>query len=147
MALRADDARDRAGQLLLITTRLTELVKEETRRMDVREPPLDGAMADEKSRLANAYRLELTRVKHERSLIEGAGDDLLAQLRTNTERLNAALADHEVALAAVKVISEGLVHAMADEVARLRHGETGYGANGGLAGPTGPTPTLLDKSA
>lgn len=147
MALKADDARDRAEQMVLVTTRLTALIQEETRRIEAREPPLDGAQAEEKTRLANAYRLELTRIKHDRSLIEGAGGDLLVQLRQTTEALNAALAAHEIALGAVKMISEGLVQAMAGEVARLRQGEANYGASGGLSAPSGPTPTLLDRSA
>jgi hypothetical protein len=147
MALKADDARDRAEQLVLVTNRLTALIQEETRRIDARLPSLAGAEADEKTRLANAYRLELTRIKHDTSLIDGAGDDLLAQLRQSTEALNAALAAHEIALGAVKLISEGLVQAMAAEVSRVRQGETNYGATGGLSQPSGPTPTLLDKSA
>ncbi len=147
MALKADDARDRAEQLVLVTTRLTALIQEETRRIDARLPSLAGPEADEKTRLANAYRLELTRIKHDTSLIDGAGADLLAQLRQSTEALNAALAGHEIALGAVKLISEGLVQAMAAEVSRVRQGETNYGASGGLSQPSGPTPTLLDKSA
>lgn len=147
MALKADDARDRAEQLVLVTTRLTALIQEETRRIDARLPSLAGAEADEKTRLANAYRLELTRIKHDTSLIDGAGDDLLAHLRRSTEALNAALAAHEIALGAVKLISEGLVQAMAAEVSRVRQGETNYGATGGLSQPSGPTPTLLDKTA
>ena len=72
MALLADDARDRAEQLLLITERLTAMVTEETRRIDARQSPLEGAQADEKNRLANAYRLELARIKQEPSLIQSA---------------------------------------------------------------------------
>ena len=50
MALIADSPTDRAEQLLLATERLTALVVEETRRIDAREPPLDGALAEEKQR-------------------------------------------------------------------------------------------------
>jgi len=147
MALLADDARDRAAQLLLITERLAALIAAETQRIDARLPPLEGAEADEKTRLANAYRLELTRIKHDRSLIEGASPETLTQLRRATEKLHAAMAAHETSLNAVKVISEGLVHAMAEELARLRGGETGYQASGGLAAASGPMPTVIDKSA
>jgi hypothetical protein len=72
MALLADDPKDRAEQLLLVTERLTALIDLETQRMDARQPPLDGAEAEEKTRLANAYRLELARIKQDRALIEGA---------------------------------------------------------------------------
>ncbi len=147
MALIADDARDRAEQLLLITERLTTLVTEETRRIDARLPPLEGAEGEEKHRLSNLYRLELTRVKHDRSLIEAAPPELLTKLRVKTEALHEALAAHEIALGAVKIITEGLVQAMAEEVVRQRRGEASYNASGGMAAPAGLGAALLDRSA
>lgn len=147
MALKADDAADRAAQMLLVTERLAALIAAETQRIEARLPPLDGGEAEEKTRLANAYRLELTRIKHDRSLIEGADADTLAKLRAATGALHEALAAHEASLNAVKIVSEGLVQAMAEELARLRTGETGYQASGGHASARGPMPTVIDKSA
>jgi hypothetical protein len=147
MALLADDAKDRAEQLLLITERLTALVELETQRMEARQPPLDGVEAEEKTRLANAYRLELARVKQDRSLIEGAPPPLLAQLRQSTVILHEKLAAHETALNAVKIVSEGLVQAMAEEVVRQRGGDAHYGANGERVAPNGLGPAVLDRSA
>lgn len=147
MALIADDARDRVEQLLLITERLTGLIGEETRRIAAREPILDGPEAEEKNRLANAYRLELARVKLDRSLILGAPAPMLSQLKAQTTQLHAALAEHERELNAVKLIAEGLVHAMAEEVARQRGGARGYGAGGAIDAPSGPSPAVLDRNA
>jgi hypothetical protein len=147
MALIADDAADRAEQLVLVTERLTVLVAEDTRRIDARLAPLDGAEGEEKTRLANTYRLELARIKHDRSLVEGAKPATLERLKISTVTLHEALAAHELALGAVKLVSEGLVHAMAEEVARQRNGEANYGATGGRAASISPTPTVIDKSA
>lgn len=147
MALIADDARDRADQLLLITERLTALAAEDTRRIEARQAPLDGLEAEEKNRLANAYRLELARIKHDRSLIETAPPDLLKQLRQSTAALHEALDAHEIALNAVKIVSEGLVQAMAEEVVRQRTGDASYDASGARATPPGPGPALLDRNA
>lgn len=147
MALIANDPTDRAEQLLLVTERLTALVIEETRRIDAREPPLDGEMAEEKQRLANAYRLELARIRDDKSLIEPAAPDLLAKLRKNTALLQEKLAEHEVALSAVKLITEGMVRAMAEELARQQGGDAQYGAHGGLSAPSGPRPAVLDRQA
>jgi hypothetical protein len=147
MALIADDAADRAEQLVLVTERLTALVAEDTRRIEARLPPLDGREGEEKSRLANTYRLELARIKHDRGLVEGAPAATLQRLKTSTVSLHEALAAHELALGAVKLISEGLVHAMAEEVARQRNGEANYGADGGRTVPVSPTPTVIDRSA
>lgn len=147
MALIANDPTHRAEQLLLVTERLTALVIEETRRIDAREPPLDGEMAEEKQRLANAYRLELARIRDDKSLIEPAAPDLLAKLRKNTALLQEKLAEHEVALSAVKLITEGMVQAMAEELARQQGGDAQYGAHGGLSAPSGPRPAVLDRQA
>lgn len=147
MALIAEDGADRAEQLLLLSGRLRELIEQETVRIEAREPPLDGAAAEEKNRLANAYRLELARIKHDRTLLAGAPPALIAQLKAATVRLDAALSQHEVALGAVKLVAEGLVQAMAEEVARQRTGARGYGAHGGLDSPSAPGAAVLDRSA
>jgi hypothetical protein len=147
MALIAENPQDRAEQLVLITRRLTALLAEETRRIGAREPPLDGAEADEKNRLANAYRLELARIKDDRRLIEGAPATVLSELRQSTLALHEKLAAHEIALNAVKVVAEGLVQAMAEEVARQRAAGAGYGASGAPSSAAGPTPTVLDRNA
>jgi hypothetical protein len=147
MALIADDAADRAEQLLLITERLAALIVEETRRIEAREPPLAGADADEKQRLANAYRLELARIKQEPSLINTAPPATLAQLRERTGQLQAVLDRHELALDAVRAVAEGLVQAMAEEVVRQRAGGAGYGARGHIETSTSPSPAVLDRQA
>lgn len=147
MALLADNPADRAEQLLLVTERLTALVLEETRRIDAREPPLAGEEAEEKQRLANAYRLELARIKQEPSLINTAPPEALAKLRERTVQLQNVLDRHELALDAVKAVAEGLVHAMAEEVVRQRGGGAGYGARGNVAAPSGPSPAVLDRQA
>lgn len=147
MALIADDAQDRAEQLQLATERLTALISEETRRIDAREPPLDGAAADEKNRLANAYRLELARIKQDRSLIEAAAPETLANLRRSTVQLHSALEAHELALSAVKAVTEGLVQAIAEEVVRQRGDAAPYGAAGAPVQAKGPSPAILDRNA
>jgi hypothetical protein len=147
MALIADDARDRAEQLLLITERLAALAAEDTRRIHARQPLLDGHQAEEKNRLANAYRLELARIKQDQSLIQEAPPDLLTRLRRSTVALHDTLAAHELALNAVKVVSEGMVHAMAEEVVRQRLSGANYSAQGALDACSGPNPTVLDRNA
>ncbi len=147
MSLNADNAAARAEHLLALSAQLTAIIIEETRRIEAREPPLDGAEADEKNRLSNAYRLELARIKQEPALIEGASPLLLQRLRRETEVLHAALAKHEIALNAVKIITEGLVQAMAEEVARQRGGAGGYNTQGVIDAPSQPRPTLIDRSA
>ena len=147
MALIADDAKDRVEQLLLMTERLAALAAEDTRRIEAHELLPGGAEADEKSRLANAYRLELARIKQDHTLIQDAPADLLAKLRESTTALHETLAAHELALNGVKIVSEGLVQAMAEEVSRQRGSGASYSSQGSIETPTGPSPTVLDRRA
>ncbi|MCX7359068.1 MAG: flagellar basal body protein [Alphaproteobacteria bacterium] len=146
MALIADDAAHRVEQLLLMTERLAILAAEDTRRIKARQPLIE-AETEEKNRLANAYRLELARIKQDHALIQEAPPALLAQLRQSTVALHKTLDAHELALGAVKVVSEGLVHAMAEEVVRQRGSGANYSAKGALDVHGGPSPTVLDRSA
>jgi hypothetical protein len=61
--------------------------------------------------------------------------------------LNQALARHETALNAIKLVSEGLVQAMAEEIARQRSQSDNYTASGARNAPAGPRPALLDRMA
>lgn len=147
MALLADDAAHRVEQLMLLSERLSVLVTQEAELMETRSPLLEGAQAEEKNRLANAYRLELARVRADPDLIKTAPQPLLDALKKRTLALNAALARHETALNAVKLVSEGLVQAMAEEVARQRSRSDNYTDSGALDAPAGPRPAILDRTA
>jgi hypothetical protein len=147
MALIANDAADRAEQLLLITDRLAALVAQEADRMEARLPLLEGAEAEEKTRLANAYRLELARVQQDPALIKAAPKPTLDALKKRTLALNEALARHDTALNALKVVSEGLMQTMAEEVVRQRSRSDNYSARGGINAPSGPRPAILDRTA
>jgi hypothetical protein len=147
MALIADDPRDRVEQLLLMTERLAALAADDTRRIEARQPLPDGPEADEKNRLTNAYRLELARIKQDQALIQGAPPEMLVRLRQSTVALHETLAKHELALNAVKVVSEGMVQAMAEEVVRQRISGANYSARGEFDARGGPNPTVLDRNA
>lgn len=147
MALLADDPKHRVEQLLIMTERLAALIGEETRRVEARRSPLTGAEGDEKNRLANAYRLEMARIRQDKSLLEGAPAKLLSQLRLRTADLHERLAAHELALGAVKLITEGLVQAMAEEVVRQRGGGANYGASGAFEPPGAARPAIIDRNA
>jgi hypothetical protein len=138
-------AAERVQAVIELTQRLALVVKEETSRVNARLPLENDP--EERSRLVNAYRLELSRIKQDLSLIAAAPAGLVAALRAQTENLQRDLAAHEVALSAVKLVTEGLVHAMAEDVARQRSAGAGYGAGGTIAAPHGPTPALIDRSA
>jgi hypothetical protein len=148
MALIADSPADRADQLVTLTERLTVLIDQETLLIEAREPPLAGPLGEEKLKLVNLYRQEMARIAEDRALIRAAPAAQLDRLRGATVRFRAALAAHERALAAVREVSEGLVRAIAEEIAKVRAGPRGYGASGGYAqGPGGAAALALNKTA
>jgi hypothetical protein len=147
MALIADDAADRARQLLLLTERLAALTESETAAL-ARGDPLSGDGAGEElRRLANAYRLEMARIRDDRSLIAAAPLPLRERLQEETARLQARLDVYAAALFAAREITEGLVRAVGEEVQRARRGPAGYGAQGAYTELSSALPVALDQTA
>lgn len=128
--IQATDADDRCDQLLALTQRLTEAVGAETRAFEARRPheaaPGQAAAAE----LATAYRVESARVKRDPTLLSGATPERRTRLTAATVAFEAALARHGRALAAAREVTEGLVQAIAAEVAKARTPAAGYGARG-----------------
>lgn len=127
MALLADDCTDRAEQLFALSERLTDLLDLETAAFDRRGAILPPHLSEEKTRLANTYRLELTRIAQDKSLISGAPALLRQKLEVATRRLQAAVKDNSRAVLKVKTVSEGLVRAIGEEIAKNRAAPVGYG--------------------
>ncbi len=127
-------ADERAGQLLAIATRLVALVRAEVEALKARK--LDGGSADfsEKERLAHAWRLEVNQVRTDPSVLAGASPARKAELRDISRELETVLEAHTHALEAMKTVTEGLVRAIADEVAATRRAPAAYGRSGALQG-------------
>lgn len=142
MALIADDAEDRVQQLIALSIQLSEMILEETRLIEARQPLPEGGRDAERNRLVNAYRLEMARIKQDQSLIDGARDASIAQLKTATATLHERLDRYAQALEAVRVVSEGLLKAMAEAVAAQSASPRTYGANGGLDTPQAAPPSV-----
>lgn len=148
MPLLADNAADRAQQLLALTERLTGLIEADIVLLTAMKPPADGPEADEKARLVNVYRHEMARIAHDPSLIAQAPAAARAALRTATATLNASLDRHMLAITAQKEVSEGLVQAIAEEVGRHRAGPPAYNAAGAYRGAAAaPTAVAVNRSA
>lgn len=140
------DAEARVDALIQLTERLTDLISSECRAFEAHRPQDALKTLDETSRLANVYRLESQKVRADRSLVEGAPMAKRVRLVRATEAFDAVLARHGRALKAAKVVTEGLVKAVADEIASKRVTGAGYGAN--AAAVNAPATSLtLNRSA
>ena len=136
MALLADDCSDRALQLLALSERLASLLDIETAAFNRQGDMLPAHLADEKTRLANTYRLELTRIAQNKSLISGAPEHLRQRLEAVTKVLQASIKENARAVNKLRTVSEGLVKAIGDEIAKKRAAPVGYGPNIGAPPPT-----------
>jgi hypothetical protein len=147
MALSATDATDRVEQLTILTERLTELIALEAQAFEQGRPQDAAAQLDETSRLANVYRHESARVRANPTLVASAPMALRTKLIRATEAFDAVLARQGRALEAAKTVTEGLVRAIADEVASQRAGSAGYGPGAAISTPGLATSITLNKRA
>ena len=122
-------ADDRVAQLTGLTERLTELLSAEVAAFEARRPHEAAPMSEETARLANMYRHETARIKADPSLIADAPAAARRRLVRSTETFEAVLGRHGRALAAAKQVTEGIVHAIAEEVAATRDARSPYGSN------------------
>ncbi len=134
MAIAARDLEDRLDQLIGLTRRLTDLMTTEIEALNARQ--LDASSADfqEKERLAHTYRMEMMDLAKNGDLLLQAPAQLRKTLFETTRRFQEVLAEHDKALTAMREISEGLVQAIAREVATETSGPRGYGARGQQGG-------------
>lgn len=146
MTLNAEDAAVRSEQLILLTERLTELIALEAQAFEQRRPQDAAKHLDETSRLANLYRHESARVRADPGLLAAAPLELRMKLIRATEAFDAVLARQGRALEAAKTVSEGLVRAIAEEVANQRNEGAGYGP-GAASRAADARAITLNKSA
>jgi len=150
MALAAESAADRVEQLTILTERLTELVAAQALAFEQHRPQDAAASIEETTRLANLYRHESAKVRANSGLIAGAPLAARTRLTQATEAFDAVLARQARALNAAKTVTEGLVRAIAEEVAaqRQRGAPEGYGPKGQrTAKPADGSAITLNKRA
>jgi hypothetical protein len=129
-------------QLIFLTQKLTQALAADAEAFEARRPQEAAPRMQETARLANLYRHESTRVKADRSFVAGASPDRRRRLARATEIFEATLARHGRALHAAKLITEGLVKAIAEEIARSRNTGSGYGPGAQATAPRATSVTL-----
>jgi hypothetical protein len=146
VAIAAEGPTDRVEQLITLTERLTQLLATETRAYEAHRPHEAAPTTQETVRLANIYRHETLRVKKDRSLIADAPAPLRERLVEVTRTFEAGLARHSQAVEAALAITEGIVRAVAQELAEAKKNGSGYGRAGEPVAP-GSAPLALNRKA
>lgn len=137
----------RIEDLIALTDRLTALIAEQAQAFEARRPQDAAQHMEETSRLANAYRHEAQRMRGDpRPLAEAPLEQRVRLIRA-TEAFDAVMARQGRALTAAKTITEGLVHAIAHEVAAQRTKGVGYGPSGGAPRMAPVTAVTLNQRA
>jgi hypothetical protein len=141
------EAAERVDQLTALTERLTALISAECRAFEARKPHDAAATLDETSRLANLYRHESTRVRGNLALVQAAPLENRLRLMRATEAFESVLARHGRALEAARTVTEGIVRAVAEEVASHKATGAGYGPSAAKATATAAKAMTLNKRA
>lgn len=123
-----DSGAERVEALVKLTERLTALVADQAKSFEANRPQDAAVHVEEVGRLANMYRHESSRVRGNPALVAGAPLTVRTRLLRATEAFDAVLARQERAVSAAKVVTEGLVRALAEEVASQRNKGMTYGA-------------------
>ncbi len=135
--LAAQTPTERAEALIRLTSRLTDLLDQETALFEARTPHKAVDLQSEKTRLATLYRAETQRAKADPARLSGLVPALKAQLQDSTRRFEAALTRNGAAVEALKTLTEGLVKALADEANRQAQAKAGYGPGAAQAARVG----------
>lgn len=147
MAISAENSTDRVDQLIALTERLTALVAREAQAFENRRPQDIAPFVDETAKLANIYRHESSRIRANPDLLAGVAVEQRMQLVRATEAFDAVLARQGRAIAAAKTVTEGLVRAIADEVAGQRRQMSSYGPGATTNAPAAATAITLNQTA
>jgi hypothetical protein len=138
----ANPAAERVEQLIALTGRLTDLIGAECRAFEARRPHEAAATLEETSKLANLYRHESMNIRADKSLLDGAPLHPPRALIRSTVAIHAVLAPHAIHVQASKVVTEGIVRAVAEETIRNRNTGAGYGSNAAATTASGAAVTL-----
>jgi hypothetical protein len=130
MTLAANDAADRVEQLIALTERLTGRLQADAELFEARRPQDVAVSTHETLELSNLYRREAALVRANPALIAGAPEPRRKKLIEATRTFEAVLGRHGRSVKAAKIVTEGLVRTIAEEVAARRAPAAGYGARG-----------------
>lgn len=135
------------SRLILYTEELTRIIREEIVILETRRPSEIGPLQVEKERLSSIYEEEYAALKKDKSFLGGKDSPLRAQLRGVTETFNSELVKLGRILLRMKSVTEGMVQAVGDEVAKKRQSVRNYSLDAEItiSQTTKPVPIALNE--
>ena len=122
------DAATRVRTLIALTEELTDIFVKENQCLAERKPREMAPLQADKARLAAAYAQSIREIAADRSVVDGAGDALMEQLRAITQEFEARATDQRALLDGARYAAEGVLRAVADEAGKAER-DPAYGAS------------------
>lgn len=129
LAAAAADARNPVLSLIALTRRLIEVITEENTLIKARRPLETTALVAEKGRLAAAYAEEMQAIRKRGGAGAIASAEDLRQLKADTGQFHALLEEHRRLIERARAITEGILKAVGEDIARQNRPAQGYGKN------------------
>ena len=126
-------ATDRVAVVHQLAERLAELVTLENQLLADRRPREIADLQDEKLRLSESFQAEMDAVRRDPAILAGADPQAVADLKATIGRFNQVLDEHRRRLVSAKTVTERLVAAISEEVARKDRPAPGYDSSAGPA--------------
>jgi hypothetical protein len=118
-----------AEKLAVLVARLGDAVNRETKLIATRRPNEIERFKQEREQLTAAYERGIEYVKANPSLLKGADAGTVTKLKQAMARFHELLNEHRRAVFAAKTLTERLIGAITEEVARRERPLGGYTRN------------------
>ncbi len=139
-----EDARNPLVALMGLTKRLVEVIVAENAVLNNRKRASDAKhLIEEKSRLASAYAREMDVMRKNGGARAFGTADQLRELKRETAAFHQILDDHKQIVERARTLTEGMLKAVGDEVAKRNQPAQGYNKTAAPAKPRIATPTSL----
>ncbi len=143
MPIAANSPTDRADQLTVLTERLTAILESEIVALMEKRPAVLADHAPERDKLAAVYAQEMALIRKDNRLIKGADGASLVALKSATARFRDVQAAHGQRLSSIRMVTEGLLKAVAEDANAKTQAVTGYGQDAGLRQTAAGAPASL----
>lgn len=135
------------SRMVLHTEELTRIIREEIAILEARRPSEIAPLQAEKARLSTIYEEEFAALKRNPNLLGDKDSPLRARLRDVTETFNGELVRLGRILLRMKSVTEGMISAVGEEVAKRRQTVRNYSQDAEviLSQTTKPVPIALNE--
>ena len=140
----AIDWQETVDRMIGVTSRLTDIIDQETRALSEHQTDQIIGLQDEKAQLAYRYEMDLRAIAIVNSdTTDHVREEDVARLKNSIGQLRDRLDENAKALSAVKSVSEGLIRALSEAATEHKAPTTGYNCNADMSRGKNTAPAAL----